>query len=253
MFYDITKQIKLLFSKDRQLYLFFYNLLGFYPDDIDLYIEALTHRSAMRKNKAGKIVNNERLEFLGDGVLDSVVAHILYIKYPDKNEGFLTGMRAKIVQREHLNKVAGDLGLDNLIAANSRLHSHNSYVSGNALEAIVGAIYLDKGYETAYCFIETKILDRSLDDFANEEVNYKSKLIEWTQKYKTTIDFELINTSTDENNSPVFRSAVVIGGVYVCEGKGYTKKESHQNAAKQAYELIHKDLALRNRVLLSDF
>ncbi|MDD2961052.1 MAG: ribonuclease III [Muribaculaceae bacterium] len=229
-----------------------YKTIGLFPNDINVYKEALTHRSNTQKTNDGKHLNNERLEFLGDAILDAVVADIIFKHFNNKREGFLTNTRAKIVQREHLNKVGLDLGLDKMVISAAHTQSHNSYLYGNALEALIGAIYLDKGYNSVMKFVETKVIDKELKEFAEEELNYKSRLIEWTQKYKTSIEFELVDTSFDKYNSPIFNSAVIIAGTYIAEGSGYTKKESHQTAAKAAYIRINEDKEFCDRLLTED-
>ena len=139
--------IKLLFVKDKELYVFIHRITGYYPRDIKLYELAMIHRSKPLKLPDGRWANNERLEFLGDAVLDNVVADFLYTTYPGKHEGFLTSTRAKIVQRESLNRIGNTLHLDVHVRALSHNTSHNSYLCGNALEALVGAVYLDQGYK----------------------------------------------------------------------------------------------------------
>ena len=138
-------KIRVLFKKNRDSYLCFYKILGFYPHNIELYEQALLHKSIAQRTEQGRLVNNERLEFLGDAILDSIIADILFQKFPGKREGFLTNTRSKIVQRETLNKLAVEIGLDNLIKFASRPSSHNSYMYGNAFEAFIGAIHLDRG------------------------------------------------------------------------------------------------------------
>jgi ribonuclease-3 len=220
-------------------------MLGFYPHDIRIYEQALLHRSSSVKSNQGRLVNNERLEFLGDAILDAVVGDIVYQKFEGKREGFLTNTRSKIVSRESLNHVAEQIGLSKLIKFSIRHASHNSYMGGNAFEALVGAIYLDRGY--AYCkdFMENRIIGQYMDlnKVSRKEVNFKSKLIEWSQKNKVTIVFDLINQSLDEFNSPVFESEVLIEGIHACKGKGYSKKESQQIAAHETLNRIKKDSA----------
>jgi ribonuclease-3 len=220
-------------------------MLGFYPHDIRIYEQALLHRSSSVKSNQGRLVNNERLEFLGDAILDAVVGDIVYQKFEGKREGFLTNTRSKIVSRESLNHVAEQIGLSKLIKFSIRHASHNSYMGGNAFEALVGAIYLDRGY--AYCkdFMENRIIGQYMDlnKVSRKEVNFKSKLIEWSQKNKVTIVFDLIDQSLDEFNSPIFESEVLIEGIHACKGKGYSKKESQQIAAHETLNRIKKDSA----------
>ena len=145
--------IKLLFVKDKELYVFIRRITGYYPRDIRLYRLAMIHRSKPLKLDNGRWCNNERLEFLGDAVLGNVVADFLYHTYPGKHEGFLTSTRAKIVQRESLNRIGNSLHLDTHVRAMTHTSTHNSYISGNALEALVGAVYLDQGHKRCRKFI----------------------------------------------------------------------------------------------------
>ena len=244
-FSNLIDRIRLLFRKDKESYLCFYRMLGFYPHNIRYYEQALLHRSSSVKSDQGRLLNNERLEFLGDAILDAVVGDIVYQKFEGKREGFLTNTRSKIVSRESLNHVAEQIGLSKLIKFSIRHSSHNSYMGGNAFEALVGAIYLDRGY--AYCkdFMEHRIIGPyiNLNKVSRKEVNFKSKLIEWSQKNKVEIVFDLINQSLDEFNSPVFETEILIEGIHACKGKGYSKKESQQLAAHETLNRIKKDSA----------
>jgi ribonuclease-3 len=217
-------------------------MLGFYPHDIHIYEQALLHKSSSVKSDQGRLVNNERLEFLGDAILDAVVGDIVYQKFEGKREGFLTNTRSKIVSRESLNHVAEQIGLSKLVKFNTRHSCHNNYMGGNAFEALVGAIYLDRGY--AYCkdFMEHRIIGTYIDlnKISRKEVNFKSKLIEWSQKNKVLLTFELIEQSLDEFNSPVFVTEVIVEGIRACQGKGYSKKESQQIAAHETLNKIKK-------------
>ena len=205
-FGNLKDRVRLLFRKDKESYLCFYRMLGFYPHDIRIYEQALLHKSSSVKTEKGRPLNNERLEFLGDAILDAVIGDIVYQKFEGKREGFLTNTRSKIVSRESLNRIAEQIGLLKLIKFNTRQSAHNSYMGGNAFEALVGAIYLDRGYEYCKHFMEHRIIGTYIDlnKVSRKEVNFKSKLIEWTQKNKVEIVFDLINQSFDEFNSPVF-------------------------------------------------
>lgn len=226
--------IKLPFRKDKELYRDLKAIIGFYPGDIELYKQALMHKSVMHRNAKGKPVNNERLEFLGDAVLDAVVGDIVYRHFPGKREGFLTNTRSKLVQRETLGKLANEMGISKLILASSRSQSHNSYMGGNAFEALVGAMYLDRGYETCMKFMEKQILKKliNIDKVAYKEVNFKSKLLEWTQKNRINLNYELVEQGKDENGSPTFSYKVVLENIECCTGKGFSKKEAQQIASK---------------------
>ena len=250
-FSNLIDRIRLLFRKDKESYVCFYRMLGFYPHDIRYYEQALLHRSSSVKSDQGRLLNNERLEFLGDAILDAVVGDIVYQKFEGKREGFLTNTRSKIVSRESLNHVAEQIGLSKLIKFSIRHASHNSYMGGNAFEALIGAIYLDRGY--AYCqdFMEHRIIGPyiNLNKISRKEVNFKSKFIEWAQKNKVEISFELISQTLDEFNSPVFVSEILIEGIHACKGKGYSKKESQQVAAHETLNKIKNDSAFVESVL----
>ena len=242
-FSNLIDSIRLLFRKDKESYLCFYRMLGFYPRDIRFYEQALLHKSFSVKLEQGGLLNNERLEFLGDAILDAVVGDIVYQNFEGKREGFLTNTRSKIVSRESLNHVAEQIGLSKLIKFSIRNSSHNSNMGGNAFEALIGAIYLDRGY--AYCkyFMEHRIIGQYIDlkKISRKEVNFKSKLIEWSQKNKVLLNFELLSQSLDEFNSPIFETEVLIEGIHTCKGKGYSKKESQQIAARETLNKIKKD------------
>lgn len=239
---NITDKIRLFFRKEKEPYFRFYKILGFYPHNIEIYKQALLHKSSSVKTQ-GRLVNNERLEFLGDAILDAVVADIVYKKFEGKREGFLTNTRSKIVQRETLNNIAINIGLDKLIKYSSKQSSHNSYMSGNAFEALVGAIYLDRGYETCMKFMEERIIGQyiNLDKISRKEVNFKSKLIEWSQKNKFEIEFRLIGQSLDESQNPIFETQILVENISGGTGKGYSKKESQQEAAHATMTMIKKD------------
>ena len=183
------------------------------------------------------------MEFLGDAILDAIVGDIVYQHFEGKREGFLTNTRSKIVQRETLNKLAVEIGLDKLIKYSTRSSSHNSYMYGNAFEAFIGAIYLDRGYECCKQFMQKKIIEPyiDLDKLSRKEVNFKSKLIEWSQKNKMEVSFELIEQFLDKENNPVFQTEVRIEGILGGSGTGYSKKESQQNAAQMALKKIKGD------------
>lgn len=242
MFSNILDKIRLLFRKDKESYLCFYKMLGFYPRNIEIYQQALLHKSSSVKAK-GRLLNNERLEFLGDAILDAVVADIVYKRFEGKREGFLTNTRSKIVQRETLNRIAVQIGLDKLIKYTTRQSSHNSYMCGNAFEALVGAIYLDRGYETCKFFMEERIIKPylNLDKLSRKEVNFKSKLIEWGQKNRFLIEFNLLEQSVDEEQNPIFETQVIVEQVPAGQGKGYSKKESQQEAAHETLDKIKND------------
>jgi ribonuclease-3 len=240
---DILERLRLPFREDRELRQSLKNIIGFYPNEISHYKIALTHKSSGQRNDKGRPLNNERLEFLGDAMLDAVVGHIVFDHFKGKREGFLTNTRSKLVSRETLGKLAQEMGLTELIQSNGQQHSHNSYMAGNAFEALVGAIYLDQGYSAVMRFVEKKILAQmvNIDKVAYKEVNFKSKLLEWTQKNRVRMDFKMMKQTTDEKGSPVFGYQVVIEGVDGGKGQGYSKKEAQQIASKETLQRLRRE------------
>lgn len=246
-----VKRVKALPNKGKEPYLSFFKVLKFYPDRIELYREAMTHRSSSVRSKKGKWVNNERLEFLGDAILDAIVADILYKQFENKKEGFLTSTRSRIVQRETLNKIAIELGLDKLIVSSTRNLAHNTNIYGDALEALIGAIYLDQGYRVAKHFVYETLIKQhiNMEKVLKSEVDFKSRLIEWGQKNKVGVCFEVTDSSYDDQNNPVFFSYAKVAGIEVGSGKGYSKKESHQMAAKMAIKKLRSDNDMLDKIL----
>ena len=249
MIADFIDKIRLLFVREKKPFLRLKSILGFYPHNIKLYQLALLHKSmaGREQDKEKHFVNNERLEFLGDAILGAIVADILYKQYSDQREGFLTNLRSNIVCRNSLNKVSQELGLDKLIRhAGAITTGHNSFMSGNALEAFVGAIYLDRGYKYCYRFVEKQIFQKHLDIavIAKQDRNYKSTLIEWCQKNQYKFEFTQ-QESRDEQNVPVFHSSALVEEIPCGTGDGYSKKESDQNAAHQALKRLKRDKELQ--------
>ncbi|MBQ0046216.1 MAG: ribonuclease III [Prevotellaceae bacterium] len=250
---NLLDKIRLLFKDEKKPFLQLKAILGFYPHNIRLYDLALMHKSVARFGKDEKkhvnaYVNNERLEYLGDAILGAVVADVLYKHYGNKQEGFLTNLRSKIVCRSSLNKLAQDIGLDKLIKHNGAVTTgHNSFMYGNAFEAFFGAIYLDRGYEYCYRFMEDQVFKKhiNIEQVARQEGNFKSALIEWCQKRRFTFEFKQKEMREGNGHSgvPVFHSKILVEGIPCGTGDGYTKKESDQNAAKQALSRLKRDKA----------
>lgn len=252
MLKKLYRTIRLFPKRGKEPYVSFYKILNFYPYNITLYEQALLHKSSSIKLKDGRWINNERLEFLGDAILDAIVADIVFKEFEYKKEGFLTNMRSKIVQRETLNRLALDLGLDRLIKSSAKTGNHKTHMYGNALEALIGAIYLDQGYRIAKKFVHEQLIVEHLniETVAQQEVNFKSRLIEWSQKNKIPIDFRLIESFTDDNNNPIFYTAVDIYDVESGTGRGYSKKESQQRAAEEALDKINTDKEFIKGILI---
>ena len=240
---DIIDRLKLPFRKEKELFSALYEILGFYPHDINLYKQALLHKSAGKRNEKGKPLNNERLEFLGDAILDAVVGDIVYRHFEGKREGFLTNTRSKLVSRSTLGKLSQEIGIPQLIQSAGHTTSHNSYMNGNAFEALVGAIYLDRGYGACMQFMEKRILAQliNIDKVAYKEVNFKSKLLEWSQKNRVHLEFRDLSQERDDKNNPVFTTQVFIEGIEGCTGKGYSKKESQQLSSKDTLQRLRRE------------
>jgi ribonuclease-3 len=232
-------------------YFALYQILGFFPNDISIYQEALRHKSYIREKEGTNYRNNERLEFLGDAILNAVVADIVFKRYKNRNEGFLTNTRSKIVKRESMDKISRELGLNKLLVSASHISSQKSHVWGNALEAFIGAIYLDQGYRKTYRFIDKKIIGIyiNIDTLAKKEVNFKSKLLEWSQKYRVNLEFSILETFIDHENNPVFQSQALLNDLVAGIGTGYSKKESQQQAAQMALKKIRTDREFVKEIL----
>jgi len=214
-------------------------MTGIHPTHIDVYKVAFIHKSAVRPENGSKNLNNERLEFLGDAILASVVADYLFKFYPYQKEGFLTKLRARIVNREQLNEIALNMGLQYHIVAQSRFNGTKN-VYGNALEALIGAVYIDKGYNKTKEFILKKIILKHIDvkDLAEHDSDYKSQLIEWAQKNKFEILFDDEEVESTEQSNLYFTSIVKVNDKILGQGKGLSKKEAQQKASHQALNNI---------------
>ena len=215
-----------------------YSILGYVPNDISLYRMAMTHSSSSLSGSK-KLGCNERLEFLGDAVLSSVISDYLYSNFKKEREGFLSKSRSNLVCRETLNELALGIGLDRFLTACGLPAQHNNYVYGNALEALIGAIYIDRGYKQCRRFLLDRVFSRHLDieSVVVADKNYKSRLIEWTQKTHKTIEFKLVGEELRKEGA-YFVSEVYVDGEYCGTGDGFSKRESQQKAARQALEKL---------------
>ncbi|MEP6749761.1 MAG: ribonuclease III domain-containing protein [Bacteroidota bacterium] len=218
------------------------NVLGFTPGNTPLYKAALTHRSV--KEMADE--NNERLEYLGDAILSSIVADFLFKKYPYKEEGFLTEMRSKMVNRTTLNEIALKMGLKKITNFNKFDNSLRiSQIFGNTLEAVVGAVYLDKGFNKTKLWVMERIILPHLfmEDLENLEINHKNKLYGWANKNGKNLEFETMDERV-EGGRRLFTIGAVVDGTLLAEGRAYNKKDASQIAAQIAVEklgLIEKE------------
>lgn len=217
------------FGADKVYYSAMDDMFGFIPNNIDLYKLALIHKSASFVLDDGSQINNERLEYLGDAVIEAVTSDYLYIEYPDAPEGQLTQLRSKIVSRQSLNRLAQKLGLDKLIVAHAGAISTQKHLYGDAFEAMMGAIYLDQGYNFVNRLLINKIYPAylDLDNLVEAETDFKSRLIEWCQKNHHTVKFVTRHGSSGSN----FISTIYIDDIEVSHGHGSSKKEAEQHAA----------------------
>lgn len=228
-----------LFNIDKELIAFkrqLKNVLGFTPRDILLYKTALSHRSV----REGADENNERLEFLGDAILSSVVAHYLFRKYPYKGEGFLTEMRSKMVNRQKMNEIAIKMGLNKITIYNKMDNALKiSQIFGNSLEALIGAVYLDKGYEKTKKWVEKYIILPYLfiDDLEGIDINIKNKLYGWANKNGKSLEFITLDEKI-ENGRRLFTIASTVDGQIISQAKGYNKKDASHIAAQLAVEKL---------------
>lgn len=255
-FKGIILRLRLLSKARKEPYLLFHKVLGFYPYKIEYYKLAVRHSSVSIRTDDGTMLSNERLEFLGDAVLNSVVTDILYRRYENEREGFLTNTRSKIVKRESLNRLACEIGLDKLIIISKHVCSiGNTNIYGNALEALMGAIYLDYGYKQCKRFVENRLFKHFLDieKLATDDGNFKSAIIEWSQKLHLEIEFVLVNEYDDLNQRHVFESNLRIAGQCICSGTGYSKKASQQNAAAKAMAMIRMNSNFKELLLQGKF
>jgi ribonuclease-3 len=230
------------FSSDRQLKIAIKSILGYKPGNIFLYHLAFLHKSATQETLNGLKVNNERLEFLGDAILDAVTADYLFKIFPTKDEGFLTEMRSKMVSRVTLNKLSRKMGIDQLILLEGSASGAFRSYRGDAFEALIGAIYLDKGYD----FTRKIILDRifgyyfNIDDLVNQEVNFKSKVIEWAQHEKKQIRFVVVE-EVGSGYKKQYIVELLADDCPLSRGQDYSIKGAEQNAAEKGWQKINKE------------
>lgn len=229
-----------LFHKDRNFFFNLVRILGFLPSRVSLYRIAFTHKSASLKLNNGTRINNERLEFLGDAVLGAIVAEFLFRKFDTSDEGFMTKLRARIVKRKQLDLTAIKMGIPMMITSHANPSNNSNHLYGNALEALIGAIYIDRGFSKAKVFIKRRIIDRHIDlsNLAMKDSDYKSQIIEWAQKNKKEIIFESVEEGKDSNKEPLFVSDLKIDNETLGTGHGNSKKEAEQQAAKVALKGI---------------
>lgn len=224
--------------EDKVFYRNIRSTFGIRPHNLDLYRVALTHKSATTQIARGKRVNNERLEYLGDAVLDAIVADYLFNAFPNQPEGFLTKIRSRIVSRQGLNNIAIAIGLNRLMKCQTNNTLAQKHIYGDALEALIGAIYLDKGFGETSSWVKKYLFKKHIDlnEVLATETDYKSRMIEWSQKHKTSIQFECIEIGQAGAKLPLFEAKLSISGKLMGTGLGHSKKEAEQNASLVALE-----------------
>ncbi len=213
-------------------------IIGNYPIDLKYYKIAFIHKSASYIDHEGKVVNNERLEFLGDAILGAVIGDYLFRLFPDANEGYLTQARSKLVNRKILSSLANKIGINQFIITHIKRFKVNKHIPGNALEAFIGAVYLDLGYSITKKFIISRLFHKNVDvlQVISSENNYKSRILEWAQHSNVEVNF---NTQQIDNHVPArFRSEIFLNSQLYGEGTGGSKKEAEQEAARQAFHKI---------------
>ncbi|MBI1306460.1 MAG: ribonuclease III [Bacteroidetes bacterium] len=219
------------------------HLLGFRPGKMHLYKTAFRHLSAAERIKFTNVKDsNERLEFLGDAVLDTIVAEIVFKKFPIRGEGFLTEVRSKIVSRKQLGDIAVNLGIPTFLESDQVLQQSRhilTSLSGNALEALVGAVYLDKGYAATKRFVYNKIIKPyiDLDEIENQHINYKSLLNQWAQKHRKNIEFRIV-MERKQTKSGKFTIGLFVDGEEICQTSDFSKKNAEKEAAERACEML---------------
>lgn len=228
-----------LSASHRKLGVSIKNIFGFHPGNLTLYQLALSHKSAGKKTCTGLKANNERLEFLGDAILDAVVADYLFKTFPTKNEGFLTEMRSKIVSRAQLKKLAQKMGIDQLITIESDNNGNNRTYAGDALEALIGAIYLDQGYDKTKKILLNRVIRHyfDLEELIQQEVSYKSKLIEWSQQERKQIRFDVID-EVGTGYSKQYLVSVSLDGSAIAQAQHYSIKGAEELAAEKTCNQI---------------
>lgn len=232
MVWRILKIPKIKTANDQKLIRAIQNIAGITPSNLALYKLATVHSSIAKENDHGYKESNERLEYLGDAILGAAVADYLFKKFPFKPEGFLTEIRSRIVNREALNQLARKIGVANIVQFDHKNSHLQQVILGNTLEAIVGAIYLDKGYLRTRKFVVDKLISPNydLDDLVNSNSNFKSKIIEWAQREGKDVRFEIINVKKTKNHKE-FTAQVIVNNDAMGTGYGNSKKKAEQDAA----------------------
>ena len=230
---------KAYFSADKQLFQSIKNILGFYPGNIFVYKLAFLHKSASQETRKGIKISNERLEYLGDTILSTVVADYLFKKYPFNDEGFLTELRSKIVSRANLNKLSKKMGLNHLIQRDNESNNLYRSIEGDTFEALIGAIYLDKGFNFTHRVIVNRIIQVHLDidEIEHKQWNFKSKLIDWAQRERKTVGYNVVDV-IGGGYTKQYKVELTIDGEPIACGQDYSIKAAEQLASEKAYMIL---------------
>ncbi|QNK76947.1 ribonuclease III [Winogradskyella undariae] len=230
-------------QEDGNFFIQLKKIIGFKPKHKSLYITAFTHRSMNIKDAKGNAINYERLEFVGDAILGSVVAAYLFKEVPHGDEGYLTKMRSKVVSRENLNKLGEDLGLINFVESRIPTSNFGNNIHGNLFEALVGAIYLDRGYNFSEKFIYKSVINPHVDieSLEGKVISYKSLLIEWCQKEKNTFNYEVYE-DTGKDELKHFSVKLSINDNVVSKARATSKKKAEEKASKRAFFALQKQI-----------
>lgn len=233
---NLLHRVKIHFSADKEIYQSIKNIFGFYPGNIFLYKLALRHRSVAVEVSGGVKMSNERLEYLGDAILGAIVADYLFKKFPLKDEGFLTDMRSKIVSRASLNKLSQKLGIDKLIMVDNDGNKHFRSINGDAFEAMVGALFIDKGYDFSEHILINRVIavHYDIDALQHSEMNHKSTLLEYCQKNKLTLEYKVVQ-EVGNGYRKQFVVEVLVDGKTLASARDYSIKGAEKLAAEKAY------------------
>lgn len=241
----MLKAIQYRITRNKKLSSTLKEILGFQPGNLELYRLAFLHKSAIQNNgESDKVFNNERLEFLGDALLGAIVTEYLYLSFPFKDEGFLTRVRSKIVSRQHLNFLADKMGLIHFLVKDKSKYEGSS-IYGNALEALIGSIYLDKGFKTVKKFIINRLfkLYINVEELINTEFDYKSKLTQWAQKEKKVLEFRIL-ADKKYSESEKYHIGIFVDSALMGECNHSSKKIAEQTAAARVWNHIELELTL---------
>lgn len=243
MFYFPGKKIPKTLLHDRHRFRdHLTSLLGFRPGKLPLYEQAFIHRSVSKATSVNPLSNNERLEFLGDSLLGAVLSEYLFTTFPMASEGELTRMRSRLVNGEQLNRLAEEMGLNNLLVSHINKNCNTRHIYGDSLEALIGALFIDRGYRSAKKFILKRIIDKHIDltSIIAIETDFKSQIYRWSQKVNKDISFSSVEQWNPVEKIAAFKTILMVNNKIIGEGEGRSKKESEQEASMKGWNEIIK-------------